>query len=94
MPNLVLSRKAGESLAIGADIVVEVVAVANGRTMLSIRAPSDVLILRSEIVARLVAGEKIKHIRDDLDWRQNQEGARGDAAPRVDAEDKANQQDA
>lgn len=47
---LILQRKAGESLVIGEDIVVSVVAVDGGRVRLAITAPSNIPILRSELV--------------------------------------------
>lgn len=46
---LILQRKAGESLIIGEDIYVEVLAVENGRVRLAIKAPSHISILRSEL---------------------------------------------
>jgi carbon storage regulator CsrA len=55
LTRLVLSRKAGERVAIGDDIVVEVVRQTARRTVLAIVAPSDVSIKRSELLERLVA---------------------------------------
>lgn len=52
---LVLQRKAGESLVIGEDIIVSVVAVENGRVRLAITAPSDVPILRNELITATAA---------------------------------------
>lgn len=46
---LILQRRAGESLYIGDDIYVEVLAVDSGRVRLAIRAPEHVPILRSEL---------------------------------------------
>ena len=47
---LILQRKAGESLLIGEDITIRVVAVDGTRVRLAISAPEDVSILRSELV--------------------------------------------
>lgn len=46
---LILQRKAGESIVIGEDIYVEVMAVEGGRVRLAIKAPEHVSILRSEL---------------------------------------------
>lgn len=63
---LILQRKAGESLLIGDDISVSVVSVEGGRVRLAISAPSDVPILRSELVTATAA---------------NQDSAQEEAAP-------------
>lgn len=47
---LILSRRVGESLSIGDDIVVTVVAVAGNQVRLGISAPRAVRVLREEIV--------------------------------------------
>ena len=47
--NLVLSRKEGETIRIGDQIVVEVIRTCAGSCSLKIRAPRDVVILRGEI---------------------------------------------
>lgn len=48
---LVLSRRLGESIQISDDITVTVSQVRGGRVRLSISAPSDVRVLRKEIVS-------------------------------------------
>ena len=48
---LVLSRKAGETIRVGEDIEITVVACDGKRVKLGITAPRDVLIVRSELVA-------------------------------------------
>ncbi len=47
---LILQRKVGESLVIGEDITISVVAVDGSRVRLAISAPENVSILRSELV--------------------------------------------
>ena len=47
---LVLSRKIGESIVIGRNVVVTVCEMQGGRMRLAIEAPRDVLILRKELV--------------------------------------------
>ena len=47
---LVLSRKIGESIVIGGDVVVTVREMHGGRIRLAIEAPSDVLVLRKELI--------------------------------------------
>ncbi len=52
---LVLSRKSGETLVIGENIVLKVIEIRSGRVRLSLDAPRDVRILRSELRPRLDA---------------------------------------
>ncbi len=47
---LVLSRKIGESIVIGNNVVVTVRETHGGRIRLSVEAPQDVLVLRQELV--------------------------------------------
>ena len=49
---LVLSRKVGERIRIGDEVVVTVLAIVGSRVRLGIEAPSSVSILREELVAR------------------------------------------
>ena len=46
---LILQRKEGESLLIGEDVEITVMAVEAGRVRLAIQAPRSVTILRSEL---------------------------------------------
>ena len=46
---LILQRKEGESLLLGENIEITVLAVEAGRVRLAIQAPRDVTILRSEV---------------------------------------------
>ena len=48
---LVIRRKIGESLLLGSEIEMEVLAVEGGQVKLGIRAPREVLILRKEIAS-------------------------------------------
>ena len=47
---LILQRRAGESIRIGDDIEITIVATEGGRVRLAISAPTDVPILRSELI--------------------------------------------
>lgn len=47
---LVLTRKIGESIQIGDQVIVEVLEVRGGRARLGITAPSSIGVQRSEIV--------------------------------------------
>lgn len=49
---LVLTRRQGERIVIGAGITVVVNRVKNGRVTVGIEAPQDVAIQRGELVAR------------------------------------------
>ncbi len=62
---LILSRKAGEKLVIGDNIVVEVVRIQGNRITLGIAAPSNVKILRGELEQHPTSSEKLEQA--DLD---------------------------
>ena len=47
---LILQRRAGESVRIGDDIEITIVATEGGRVRLSISAPKEITILRSELI--------------------------------------------
>lgn len=47
---LVLARKEGESIVIGDNILLKVISVDKGVVKLGIEAPSDVAIIRSELL--------------------------------------------
>ena len=47
---LILQRRSGESIRIGEDIEITIVSTEGGRVRLAISAPSEVPILRSELI--------------------------------------------
>jgi len=55
---LILGRKVGDSIMIGDDVRVVVLACDRGGVRLGIEAPSDVTILRGEIVTDITAENK------------------------------------
>lgn len=50
---LCLSRSAGQTIAVGSDIVIKVLGVVNGVVRLGLEAPSEVKILRGELLRQL-----------------------------------------
>ncbi len=50
---LVLSRKPGETIRLGDDIVITVVQLKNGRVSIGVEAPTDVKVLRGELAGTL-----------------------------------------
>ena len=54
---LILTRFPGQTLTIGDDIVVEVLAVAGRQVRLGITAPAHITILRHELIERLAKAE-------------------------------------
>lgn len=54
---LILQRKPGESLVIGEDIRISVISVEGGRVRLAISAPTEVSILRSELLDAKLANQ-------------------------------------
>ena len=55
---LILQRKPGESIQIGDQIKVSVVSVDGRRVRLAIEAPSDVSILRSELLETIAVNQE------------------------------------
>jgi carbon storage regulator len=49
--NLVVTRRPNESVQIGSDVVVTVLAIHGNQVRISIRAPKDVHIVRTELLA-------------------------------------------
>ncbi|WP_304545366.1 carbon storage regulator CsrA [Sulfurimonas microaerophilic] len=64
---LVLARKVDESIVIGDNIVVKVVAVENGVVKLGIDAPKDVAILRDELAREVALSNKAALYKSDED---------------------------
>ena len=50
---LILTRKPGEKIRIGDDIVIHVVDIGKGNARIGIEAPKDVSIMREEVVERI-----------------------------------------
>ena len=57
---LILTRRVGETLMIGGDIVVTVLGVKGNQVRIGVKAPKDVAVHREEIF------EKIRHENDPL----------------------------
>ena len=55
---LILSRKEGESIRVGDDIIVDVHRIVGGRVHLAISAPIDVKIMRQEVLDRIAQLQK------------------------------------
>jgi carbon storage regulator len=52
---LVLTRKAGESIVVGDDIVVTVLEIRGGQVRLGVEAPRDISVHRSEVQQQVVS---------------------------------------
>ena len=55
---LVLTRKSGESVAIGDDITIKVIEIQGGQVRLGIEAPHSTPVHREEVLARIKAEMK------------------------------------
>jgi len=55
---LVLARKVDESIVIGENIVVKVVAIENGVVKLGIEAPKEIAIIRNELLEEITKSNK------------------------------------
>ena len=54
---LILQRKPGESVRIGDNITVSIVSVDSGRVRIAIDAPTEIPILRSELIETIAANQ-------------------------------------
>lgn len=54
---LILTRRVGETITIGDDIVVRILGVSGGNIRVGVSAPKDVPVHRGEIYSRIAAGE-------------------------------------
>jgi carbon storage regulator len=64
---LVLSRKPGETIVVGDDIIVTVVAITGNRIKLGIEAPPEVTIKRRELLFESPAERQRKAARRELE---------------------------
>lgn len=64
---LVLARKLNESIVIGEDITIKVVAVENGVVKLGIDAPREISIIRSELIQEVTASNRAAVQKDGID---------------------------
>jgi len=55
---LVLTRKVGESIMIGDEVIVTLIAIQGNQAKLSFTAPRDVSVHREEVYARILREEK------------------------------------
>jgi len=56
---LVLTRKSGESIVVGEDVVITVLEVKGGQVRLGVEAPKDVTIHRSEVREQVLADNSL-----------------------------------
>jgi carbon storage regulator len=56
---LVLTRKEGDSITIGQNIFIKIVAIEGDRVRLGIEAPKDIRIYRSELLEETISINKI-----------------------------------
>ena len=63
---LVLSRRAGESIVIGNDVVITVLEVRGGQIRLGVDAPRDLAVHRAEIYEQVLAENRAAAASTDL----------------------------
>lgn len=74
---LVLSRKEGESIKIGADIDIRVVEIEGGKVRLGITAPREIGVFRSELLFKVpgkTEGNLIKEVPESLGSHSEEDG--------------------
>lgn len=57
---LVLTRKQGEMIRIGDNIVIKVISTGRGKTKLGIEAPGDVRVLRAELAELMASNDRFE----------------------------------
>ena len=62
---LVISRKNGEQIHIGDDIVIKVVETRHGKVRIGVSAPSHVRVLRKELVERSSGDGAVEQTRHE-----------------------------
>jgi carbon storage regulator len=62
---LVLTRKVGESIRIGNDVTVQVLAIRGGQVRIGLAAPADVRIFREEIFRAVEEQNQQARLADD-----------------------------
>jgi carbon storage regulator CsrA len=68
---LILSRKLDESILIGDSIILKIMAIDKGVVKLGIEAPSDIRVLRSELIGAVADSNKAAStVQDDSLLRQ------------------------
>jgi carbon storage regulator len=56
---LILTRRVGEDIIIGDDVVVSVLSASGGQIRIGIEAPKDISVHRQEVYDRIQAGKAI-----------------------------------
>ncbi len=69
---LVLTRKLGETIVIGDDIIIKVVDIHGKQIRLGIEAPTEISIFRGEIYERILE-ENRKTVEDNQDGKEGGE---------------------
>lgn len=62
---LILSRKVGEEICIGDDVVVTLKKIKNGRVTIGVNAPDKIVIRRSELTDHEIRGLSHGHSRSN-----------------------------
>lgn len=57
---LILTRRTGETIHIGDDIIITVLGQQSGQVRIGVSAPKEVPVHRNEVLRRIRAGEEMK----------------------------------
>lgn len=68
---LILTRKIGESIIIGNDINIVILAIRGGQVKIGISAPKEISVHRDEIYRRIHDNIPLLKLNDDLDKNTN-----------------------
>ena len=70
---LVLSRKTGEAISLGPNIMVKIVAVEGDRVRIGIEAPSDIRIFRTELLMDTIQTNKQAMSTPMISFKKNED---------------------
>lgn len=61
---LVLSRNVGQTILIGDDVSIDILAIKGGQVRVGITAPKNTSVHREEVAEKIASEEKLASIRD------------------------------
>lgn len=60
---LILTRRPTETLVIGDNVIITVLAIKGGRVRIGVNAPREIIVNREEILEKTRRGHRMPHVR-------------------------------